>query len=180
MSLQMPRPVRWLVTGTLEVRVRARRSRICLYSCLTYFSHVLTATRVLHELGNLLAISDVSWHAHTIRETHLASILVRLVRREITNKTSRQLLAMLFNGDKRQVEQIIRDENLFLRPMTDDEYVSLAQKLLDDNTEMVRAIKEKNQKGKISWFVGQMIRQAEEGRVEADRARTVVENLMNA
>lgn len=137
-------------------------------------------SRVLHELGSLLATSEVSWHDHVVREEHLASILVRLIRREITSRTSKQLLAMLFDGDRRSVQQIVQDENLFLRPMTRDEYVSLARKLLSDNDQIVQSIKRKNQKGKISWFVGQLIRQGEDGRVEADKARSVLEELMDS
>ena len=135
--------------------------------------------RVLHEFGTLLSTSNVSWEENPVKEAHLASILVRLVRRGVTSKTAKQLLVMLFNGDQRSVEQIIKDENLFLNPMTRDEYVSLARQLLAANQEMVRAIKEKKQKGKIMWFVGQMLRQGQEGRVEADRARTVLEDLMD-
>ncbi|KAL9088058.1 MAG: hypothetical protein Q9165_006399 [Trypethelium subeluteriae] len=138
----------------------------------------LAGNWVLHELGSLLATLDVSWHDQPVKEADLASILVRLIRREITSKTSKQLLAMLFNGDQRPVGKIIQDENLSLRPMSEKEYVSLAQNLIADNGDMVRAITEKNQKGKIMWFVGQMMRQGEEGRVEADKAKKVLEVLM--
>ncbi|KAF2234036.1 Glutamyl-tRNA amidotransferase subunit B, mitochondrial [Viridothelium virens] len=138
----------------------------------------LAGNWVLHELGSLLATSDISWHDQPVKETHLASILVRLIRREITSKTSKQLLAMIFNGDPRPVEKIIEDENLSLRPMSKEEYLSLAQNLIAENGDMVRAITEKNQKGKIMWFVGQMMRQGEEGRMEADKAKKVLEELM--
>ena len=138
----------------------------------------LTIIRVLHELGSLIAKSESSWDDQRIREEQLTSILVRLIRRQITGQTAKKILAMLFDGDHRPVEQIIESENLLLHPMTQDEYRTLAHRLVTENEKMVRAIKEKNQRGKIKWFVGQMIQQGEEGRVEADRAEKALEDLM--
>lgn len=101
------------------------------------------------------------------------------MRRQITGRTAKQLLSSLFStNDARPMSQIIHDESLLLRPMDREEYVVLARELLDANPDMVRAVVEKGQQGKIGWFVGQMVRRGEEGRVEAGRAEEVVRELL--
>ncbi|KAI9658785.1 MAG: hypothetical protein M1821_002345 [Bathelium mastoideum] len=134
---------------------------------------------VLHELGSLLAMSEVSWEDQPIREEQLASIIVALTQGQITGKTSKQLLAMIFSGDKRPVAQIIEDDDLLLRRMPEEDYVLLARQLLASNDQMVRAIKDRNQGNKIMWFVGQMIQQGGDGRVDPARAREVLIKLMD-
>lgn len=60
--------------------------------------------------------------------------------------------------------------------MTDAEYAALAEEVVAGNAKMaeqVRDLKAKGAKGwegKVMWFVGQMVRVGQEGRVEADRA----------
>jgi aspartyl-tRNA(Asn)/glutamyl-tRNA(Gln) amidotransferase subunit B len=49
---------------------------------------------------------------------------------------------------------------------------------MDENPDMVSAVRDKGQKGKAMWFVGQMVRRAEEGTVEPEQARVVVERLL--
>jgi len=84
---------------------------------------------------------------------------------------------MVFAGDARAVEQIVQEENLLLRPLSEEEYRQLAQSLIDENPKMVEAVR-KGQMGKVMWLVGQMMR-AEEGRVEAKKAEEVVKRLLS-
>ena len=49
---------------------------------------------------------------------------------------------------------------------------------MDENPDMVSAVKDKGQKGKAMWFVGQMVRRGEEGTVEPEQARVVVERML--
>ena len=81
-------------------------------------------------------------------------------------------------NEGKSVEQLITDGNLRLRPMSEEEYVVFAQSLLREHPEEASAIKDKGQKGKIMFFVGQMMRRAEEGTVEADKAKQVLERLL--
>ena len=132
---------------------------------------------VLHELGGLLSISETPFTADLVPAPQLASIVLHLLRKEVTGRTAKALLSMVFAGDARAVEQIVQEENLLLRPLSEEEYRQLAQSLIDENPKMVEAV-QKGQMGKVMWFVGQMMR-AEEGRVEAKKAEDVVKRLLN-
>jgi aspartyl-tRNA(Asn)/glutamyl-tRNA(Gln) amidotransferase subunit B len=43
---------------------------------------------------------------------------------------------------------------------------------------MVEQIRAKNQLGKLGWFVGQMMRMGEKGRVEAQKADEILRELI--
>jgi len=135
---------------------------------------------ILHEIGGLLTEDNRSWADVVITPQMLADILSNLLQRNLTGRNAKQLLQQVYRGDamNKSVEQLIDEGNLRLRPMGEDEYRQLAQSILDENPDMVQAIREKGQKGKAMFFVGQMVRRAEEGTVEADRARQVVEKLL--
>lgn len=128
------------------------------------------------ELGGLFGNDE--WSATRVPAKELASIILHVLRRQITGRTAKALLAAIFGGDGRTVEQIIAEDNLTLRPISQQEYVTMAQSLLDENPDMVKVIKEKQQLGKIRWFVGQMIRQGDEGTVEAEAAESVLRDLL--
>ena len=76
------------------------------------------------------------------------------------------------------VERLIEEGNLRLRPLSKQQYEALATQIMDESPEMVAAVREKGQKGKIMWFVGQMVRRGEEGTVEPEKAREIVEKLL--
>lgn len=84
---------------------------------------------------------------------------------------------MVFDGDKRAVELIIDGEGLALQSLPQDEYVTMAKTLLQENEDKVRQIQEEKQLGKVKWFVGQMVRQGE-GKVEAQRAEATLKDLL--
>ena len=138
------------------------------------------ANWVLHELGALHTKADVTWHADRISAQTLAELIDQLVRKKITGSVAKQVLAMIFDGDQRPIPQLLEEENLLLRPLSRDEYIALAKLLIEDNPQMVAQIREKNQLGKIGWFVGQMVRQGEKGRVEAQRAEEIIRELILA
>lgn len=136
------------------------------------------ANWVLHELGALLTKADVAWHADLVPAQTLAELIDQLMRKKITSSVAKQVLAMVFEGDPRPISQLLEEDNLLLRPLSRDEYVALANSLIEENAQMVAQIREKNQLGKLGWFVGQMMRQGEKGRVEAQRAEEVVRELI--
>lgn len=135
--------------------------------------------RVLHELGGLFASSGRAWDEDAVPPGQLALLLSFLLEKRITGRTAKQILAMKFEGDRRDVETIAHADGLWLVPMEKQDYIDLAQRLLDQNEDMVRQIKEKGRIGKLQWFVGQMMREGEEGRVEAAKAEAALKELLH-
>ncbi|KAH9845804.1 Glutamyl-tRNA(Gln) amidotransferase subunit B, mitochondrial [Teratosphaeria destructans] len=144
------------------------------------------ANWILHEIGGLLAASEniTSWADLTITTTELAELLILLGRRRITARAAKQVLATLFDASpdhRPQVASIVDSEGLWLTPLSEAEYEALAQGIMDDNPKMVENVKKdllRGQKGKAMWFVGQMVRKGEEGTVEPEKAKEVVERLL--
>lgn len=133
---------------------------------------------VLHELGALLTKADLPWDSERVPAQTLAELIDQLQRKHITRSTAKLVLAMIFEGDKRPVKQILEEENLILRPLSREEYVALAEAAISKNPQMVAQIREKKQLGKLGWFVGQMMREGEKGRVEAQKAEEVLRELI--
>ncbi|CAL5872480.1 uncharacterized protein PFLUO_LOCUS6744 [Penicillium psychrofluorescens] len=133
---------------------------------------------VLHELGGLLTKTDRAWDAAIVPAQALAHIVDQLQRKRITGPTAKQVLAAVFDGDRRPVPQLLEEDNLLLRPLSREEYVALAQAALALNPGMVEQIRTKNQLGKLGWFVGQMMRAGEKGRVEAPKAEEILRELI--
>lgn len=138
---------------------------------------------VLHELGGLQTSSEDSWDSITVSPTELADIIVNVTHKQITARVAKQLLSTLNDlpsqASRPTVEQLIDEGNLRLRPLSPQEYEALAQSIMDENPDMVSAVKDKGQKGKAMWFVGQMVRRGEEGTVEPEQARVVVERMLD-
>jgi aspartyl-tRNA(Asn)/glutamyl-tRNA(Gln) amidotransferase subunit B len=137
---------------------------------------------VLHELGGLQTSNEESWDSITVSATELADIIVNVMHKQITARVAKQLLSTLNDmpaqATRPSVEQLIEEGNLRLRPLSSQEYEALAQSIMDENPDMVSAVKDKGQKGKAMWFVGQMVRRGEEGTVEPEQARVVVERML--
>lgn len=135
---------------------------------------------VLHELGGLLTKADLAWDAKRVTAETLAAIIDQLQRKRITGATAKQVLAMVFDGDRRPVYQLLDEEGLILRPLSREEYLDLAKAAIELNPQMVEQIRNKNQLGKLGWFVGQMMRMGEKGRVEAQKADATLRELILA
>jgi aspartyl-tRNA(Asn)/glutamyl-tRNA(Gln) amidotransferase subunit B len=61
--------------------------------------------------------------------------------------------------------------------MSLDELRTLAEDIARENEEMAKKAREKGGEGKVSWFVGQMVRRGR-GRVEAGVAGGVVREVL--
>lgn len=133
---------------------------------------------VLHELGGLLTKADRPWDAEIVPARSLADLIDHLHRKLITGPTAKQVLAAVFNGDRRPIPQLLKEDNLLLRPLSREEYLALAEAAIAQNPQMVEQIRSKNQLGKLGWFVGQMMRMGEKGRVEAPKADEVLRELI--
>ncbi|KAJ5888035.1 hypothetical protein N7495_008076 [Penicillium taxi] len=133
---------------------------------------------VLHELGGLLAKSDQSWDPEVVPAQSLADLVDYLHQKRITGPTAKQVLAAVFDGERRPVPQILDEDNLLFRPLSREEYLALAESALAQNPQMVEQIRQKKQLGKLGWFVGQMMRTGEKGRVEATKAEEILRELI--
>lgn len=133
---------------------------------------------VLHELGGLLTKADRAWDSEIIPARSLADIVDHLQQKLITGPTAKQVLAVVFEGDHRPIPQMLEEDNLLLRPLSREEYLALAETAMAQNPQMVEQIRSKNQLGKLGWFVGQMMRTGEKGRVEAPKAEEVLRELI--
>ncbi|KAK4497671.1 hypothetical protein PRZ48_010324 [Zasmidium cellare] len=138
---------------------------------------------VLHELGGLVS-EESRWDEMTVTPQELADLLRNLQHKQITARAAKQLLATLHDSpastERPSVEQLIDDGNLRLRPLSEEEYKALAKEIMDENPEMVAAVRDKGQKGKAMYFVGQMVRRGEEGTVEPEKAKQIVEKLLSS
>ena len=132
---------------------------------------------MLHELGGLLSASNATFSSDRIPVPALASIISNLLQDRITGRTAKQLLSLVFDGDKRNVDAIITEKNLRLVALSPEEYDVLAQKLLSENPDMVAKIQAKGQVSKLQFFVGQMMRMGR-GKVEARKAEGVLRRLL--
>ncbi|KAF1973391.1 hypothetical protein BU23DRAFT_554380 [Bimuria novae-zelandiae CBS 107.79] len=132
---------------------------------------------VLMELGALF--KNEEWSPTKVTPDQLASVIAHVLRKQITGSTAKRLLSMKFEGDARSVEQIIADEDLFLSPLTRNEYLHLAQSLVDEKAAMAKDIVEKQQLGKLKWLVGQMMARSAEGTVEPATAEAVLREILH-
>ncbi|KAJ5095394.1 hypothetical protein NUU61_004750 [Penicillium alfredii] len=133
---------------------------------------------VLHELGGLLTKTDRAWDADIVPAQSLAHLVDQLQQKRITGSTAKLVLASVFDGDRRPIPQLLEEDGLLLRPLSREEYVALAEAAIALNPQMVEQIRQKNQRGKLGWFVGQMMRTGEKGRVEAPKAEEILRELI--
>jgi aspartyl-tRNA(Asn)/glutamyl-tRNA(Gln) amidotransferase subunit B len=136
------------------------------------------ANWVLHELGALLTSNEMAWAENKVSSGVLADIVDQLIHNHITGRTAKQILKMAFEGDQRSVERVIEAEGLAFRPLSEAEYEVLAKEVMDNNPDIVQQIREKGRTGKLMFLVGQMMRQGEDGRIEAQKAEKMLRELV--
>ena len=107
----------------------------------------------------------------------MVSLLQNLTQQTITGSTAKRLLLLLFEGDERPVSTIIEQDDLSLKRLSHEEYIAMAQTLLDKDVKKVEQIQRGKQLGKLQFFVGQMMRQGS-GNVEAKKAEAVLKELL--
>ncbi|KAK1918253.1 hypothetical protein P3342_000973 [Pyrenophora teres f. teres] len=131
---------------------------------------------VLMELGSMF--KQLPWDANRVPPEYLADVISHVYRKVITSPTGKRLLTMKFEGDERSVAEIVKEESLALRPLSEEEYREMAQTLLERNPEMVMDILRKGQTKKVYWFMGQMMAKAPKGSMEPNKAKKVLEALL--
>ena len=107
----------------------------------------------------------------------MAAIIRNLLESRINGTNAEKLLAMMFAGDLREVDTIIQEENLGFQSLTQEAYMLMAQKVIDENAEIVQHIQQKGKHGKMQWLIGQMMRQGK-GRIDANRAGAVLKEIL--
>lgn len=133
--------------------------------------------RVIHELGG---IKSPAQDPSEILKTPavMADILLALVQKRITGQSAKKILQIRFGSFPRfdQIETIIKQEDLELQRLSDEDYRGMAQDLIDVNHQMAEKVR-KGESGKLMWFVGQMMRLGK-GSAEAHRAKAVLQELL--
>ncbi|OAL74218.1 aspartyl/glutamyl-tRNA(Asn/Gln) amidotransferase, B subunit [Trichophyton violaceum] len=134
---------------------------------------------VLHELGGLFSRADASWDSERVPAASLAAIVHLVGTRQITGSTAKTLLATVFAGEHggRTVQQMVEQDGLLLRPLSQEEYLAMARTVMAQHPQMVEQIRQ-GQQGKVGFFIGQIKRMGEQGRVEAQRAEQAVLSLL--
>lgn len=107
----------------------------------------------------------------------MSKILFNLEKGLITGTTAKRLLAMTFDGDKRPIDSIIEEDGMVLMSISRDGYILMAQTLIDEHQDKVKQIQQKQQLGKLQFFVGQMMRQGK-GKIEAAKAEAILKQLL--
>ncbi|KAM5473032.1 hypothetical protein MauCBS54593_002745 [Microsporum audouinii] len=134
---------------------------------------------VLHELGGLFSRADAAWDGERVPASSLAAIVHLVGTKQITGSTAKSLLSTVFAGEHggRTVQEMVELDGLLLRPLSQEEYVSMARTVMAQHPQLVEQIRQ-GQQGKIGFFVGQIKRMGERGRVEAQRAEEAVRSLL--
>jgi aspartyl-tRNA(Asn)/glutamyl-tRNA(Gln) amidotransferase subunit B len=143
----------------------------------------LTLPRVIHQLGGAFSKAEEPWSEDRIPSNTLAKIISSVLLGKITNNSAKKLLSMVFDGDARDLDTIIQEENMLVQNVAEEEYTKLAQQLVGANPEIVQAIKERGQQGKVMWFVGQMMKEMAKrsggGSANPEKSKTAVLNVLD-
>ncbi|KAI9801221.1 MAG: hypothetical protein M1825_003495 [Sarcosagium campestre] len=138
----------------------------------------VTANWVLHELGSVMAMFGTSWEDNPVPEESMAGIITHLLARLITGKSAKQILYMVFSGDGRSVADIIDQDGLRLTTMSEAAYDELVAAVMEKHRDIVEQIQIKGKMGKIKFLVGQVMRQAKDGSVEAAKVEETLRRLL--
>ena len=109
---------------------------------------------------------------------NLVSILLMLLRKEITGPSAKHILATVFREQGQSVRDIVKSGNLVLQPFSRNHYVQLAEAVIRQNESVAEAAKAKNGNRKIMFLVGQMIREGGTGRIEPQKAKAILEEIL--
>jgi aspartyl-tRNA(Asn)/glutamyl-tRNA(Gln) amidotransferase subunit B len=138
----------------------------------------VVANWVLHELGSLLSTSGIAWSENRVTVSNMAHLINETVSGRLTGSTAKKVLRLIFDGDRRPVLRIIEQDGLAFRQLSDAEYEELTKRVLKQNPAIVKDIKDKGKQGGIMFLVGQVMRQGEQGRVEAKKAQHFLQQAL--
>ncbi|KAL9630466.1 MAG: hypothetical protein Q9164_006400 [Protoblastenia rupestris] len=117
------------------------------------------ANWVLHEIGALLSSTSTPkpFSPALIPPHTLASLLHAFQTSLIDRTTAKSILAKVFNGDERDINDIIRCESS-RTTMSQQEYEAMAEEVISANPRVVEDIRVKGKMGKVQGLIGLMRR----------------------
>lgn len=141
---------------------------------------VQVANWVLHELGALLTTTETHWTPDLIHPKQMADLVSLQAEGQLTGPSAKRLLRILFDGDKSSVRQIVERENLLFVPMEDAEYDTLAHSVIEGHQTEAEVVRQggKQANGKLKFLLGQMMRQGDRNRMEAQRAEEILQSKL--
>ena len=153
----------------------------------------LAANWCLHELGKLTDTpADLGLtpdgECERVPAAALAAILHHLHAGEITAKVAKELLFEVYRGDIAQqpsaegsIREAIESRDLWFRELPDEEYAALADEVVEGEDKVLRDFLRFKQgkaktypQGKLMFFVGKMMREGPEGRMDPASAERVL------
>ncbi|KAK5105534.1 hypothetical protein LTS08_001811 [Lithohypha guttulata] len=135
---------------------------------------------ILHELGALLTTTETEWHPDLIHAQQMSDLISLQLKGQLTGPSAKKLLRILFAGEKEPVSVIAERENLLFQSMNDQEYVELANRVIQDHPEEVEIVQKnsKQAQGKLKFLLGQMMRHGDRNRMEAQRAEKTLRSIL--
>ncbi|CAG8971051.1 hypothetical protein HYALB_00005289 [Hymenoscyphus albidus] len=162
----------------------------------------LAGNWVLHEMGGLNhpeanqenPLDMRSDGCCRISSVEVAKIVFYLDRNRITGASAKKVLSTLFKSSYetapsdleeaaksyppaslQSIDEIIEEAGLWFVPLSDDEYVDLANSILD-----MKVVEEilSGKEGKINFLLGKMMRQDKSGRVDPKKATEVLRRVI--
>jgi aspartyl-tRNA(Asn)/glutamyl-tRNA(Gln) amidotransferase subunit B len=119
-----------------------------------------------------------------IPDIQLSSLIHYLDSNQITGKTAKKLLPVLFEnetkGVMKSVKDMIDEGGLWFIPLSDEQYEEIARSVVEAHPQQVEEVLGggKKGKGKLNFLLGQMMRRDEEGRMDPQRATKVIEEVI--
>lgn len=145
-------------------------------------SSLQAAKWVLYELGALLTVTDTIWRPDLIEVKQMADLIALQLNNQITGPSAKRLLRIIFDGDRASVADIVQRENLLFASMTNAEYEELASRVIEEHTIEADIVRQggKRSVGKLKFLLGQMMRQGDRHRLEAQRAENVLQKQLGS
>ena len=138
---------------------------------------MLASNWILHEVGGHLSMTATPFETNPISASTLASLLQELEVGTITGHSAKSILGMVFEGDDRGIPEIIKQDRFAVQQLDEESYHRLAQAVVERFPDMADKVR-KGQKGKLQWFVGQLMRQRE-GKIDAQKAAAALKPLLS-
>ncbi|KPI34960.1 Glutamyl-tRNA(Gln) amidotransferase subunit B, mitochondrial [Cyphellophora attinorum] len=128
----------------------------------------LTGNWVLHELGSLLTTHERAWSEALVPVREFSALMRMLYSNELTTTSAKHVLKTVFeSGGQRTVQEIVDTEKLAFRPLSQDEYKKLVEKVIAQFPDHVKDIVKKGKHNKIKFLMGQMMSSGDRSRIQA-------------
>ncbi|KAK4905053.1 hypothetical protein LTR66_017842, partial [Elasticomyces elasticus] len=129
---------------------------------------IVAGNWILHELGAMLTKNNMMWHANL-----MADLVDMVLSGQLTGTSAKCLLENLFNHEVGSARSIAEKNGLLFVPMTTQEYHDLAQKVIDENVSEAEVVRSGEKRAK-----GQMMRNGNRSRIEAQKAESVLQSKL--